>query len=115
MTASELRDALTALAATARMSRIPNWSATIEITVGARPWVTCHASGDGIVITEGRTQGVKPTTVTVRTDDGLRSWLLSGIDYTHLVRSGEMTIKGNYFDVLLLSKALGLRPEKVAR
>lgn len=97
------------------MSRIPNWSATVEIIVGAQPWVTCHASADGIAITEGRAQGVQHTTVTVRRDDGLRSWLVGGIDYTHLIRSGEMTIEGNYFDVLLLSKALGLRPEKATR
>lgn len=111
MTASdELRATLTEFARTSRMDRIPNWSARVGIRLGAVDWVTCAASSDGVVVEEAITDA--DSVLSISGEPALRRWLVEGVDYTNLVESGDITIHGNYFDVLLLSKALGLRPDR---
>ena len=108
--APELRDALDEVASTARVDRVPNWSANIGITVANEPWVTCRTSPDGVAVVDG--VALVDTTLFAADADAVRRWLVDCVDYTHIVRSGDMVIEGSYFDVLLLSKALGLRPDR---
>lgn len=107
---SGLRTALEKLAATARLDRVPNWSASIGITIADEKWLTCRADANGLSIVDG--VGVVDTTLVAADADTVKRWLVDCVDYTHMIRSGDMVIKGSYFDVLLLSKALGLRPDK---
>jgi len=107
---AELRDALDEVASTARVDRVPNWRASIGIVVGDEPWVTCRTGSDGVSIVEGVTD--VDSTLFASDAEVLKRWLVDCVDYTHLVRAGDMVIDGSYFDVLLLSKALGLRPDR---
>ncbi|GCE42141.1 hypothetical protein Rhow_006080 [Rhodococcus wratislaviensis] len=55
------------------------------------------------------------TTIDVTTDEAIRRWLVDGVDFTHIIQSGDLGIEGSYFDVLLLSKILGLRSDRKVR
>lgn len=109
-TLAQLQHVLDELASRARTERVPNWSAEIGIVIADSPWVTCSVGTEGIRILEG--VGEVDTTLFARTSDAARRWLVDYVDYTHIVRDGDMSIEGSYFDVLLLSKALGLRPDR---
>lgn len=106
----ELRARLDALAASARVGRVPGWSGSVAIVVDGMQWVTCFVDAAGVQSRPAATSAA--TTIHARSADAVRRWLIDGIDYTHLVQSAEFTIDGAYFDVLLLSKVLGLRPDR---
>ena len=105
-----LREQITALAAGAGPHRVSGWTGAIAIVVGGDHWLTCVVEPSAVHLTDDQVGA--PTTLNAASSDALRRWLVDGVDYTHLVRSGEFTIDGVYFDVLLLSKVLGLRPDR---
>ena len=107
---TDLRHSLTRLASTAHTERVPNWSASIGIVVAGSDWLTCRAGADGVEILDS--VGTVDTTLHAIAEDPVRRWLINGVDFTHLVRAGDMAIDGSYFDILLLSKVLGLRPDR---
>jgi hypothetical protein len=103
------------LAATSRIGKIPNWTCRIDLLIEGQPWLTCLAEPGHLVVCPTSEAAGEATTSVSMTGSGVTEWLLHGVDYTHLVRRGELDIiSGTYFDLLLLSKALGLRPEKKA-
>jgi hypothetical protein len=106
----ELRVRLDALAASARVGRVPGWAGSVAIVVDGVQWVTCFVDPAGVRSRPSATSAV--TVIHARSADAVRRWLIDGVDYTHLVQSGEFEIDGTYFDVLLLSKVLGLRPDR---
>jgi hypothetical protein len=107
---ADLQQRMTALAGAARTDRIADWSGSVEIVVGGVAWVICLVDGSGVRLAGPDTDAA--TTLRVTSAGALRSWLVDGVDFTHLVASGDFAIDGVYFDVLLLSKALGLRPDR---
>lgn len=109
----ELRETITELAAHARTERIPRWHSSVQLVISGAPWVVCTASASGLAVTDG---GAEAATVVEMTPGAVERWLLDGVDFTHLVKAGEFVItRGTYFDLLLLSKALGLRSDRRVR
>lgn len=107
---AELRTVLDELAVKGRPGRVPGWSGRVAIVVAGAPWVTCSVNATGVTVTEGR--AADATVFSVAAVPTLRRWLVDGVDHTHLLQSGAARIEGVSFDVLLLSKALGLRPDR---
>lgn len=105
-----LRKQITVLAAGANTHRVSGWTGAIAIVVAGDHWLTCVVELSTVHLTDEH--DAVPTTLNVASFVALRRWLVDGVDYTHLVASGEFTIDGVYFDVLLLSKVLGLRPDR---
>ena len=107
---ADLQQRMAALAAAARTDRIADWNGSVQIVVGGAGWVTCLVDGSGVRLAEPGTDAA--TTLQVTSAEAVRRWLVAGVDFTHLVASGDFAIEGVYLDVLLPSKALGLRPDR---
>ncbi|WP_157890497.1 hypothetical protein [Mycolicibacterium goodii] len=113
MSSSEvLREQITALAGAANTRRVAGWTGAVAIVVGEHHWVTCVVGPSAVELSDRSITA--PTTLRASSFAALHRWLIDGVDYTHLVASGEFTVLGVYFDVLLLSKVLGLRPDRKA-
>lgn len=100
-------------AARAQLWRMPGWTARVGIVLDGDPYVTVQPQQDRLVVAPWATDGgPNPTTSVSVTSEAIERWLVGGVDFTHLVKAGGMRVlSGTYFDVLLLSKALRLRPE----
>ena len=109
-TTEELRDVLAGLVSEAKAGRVAPWHGVVGIAVGASLWATCAIDVTGVHLIDESIPGA--TVARLSSTDALSSWLVDGVDYTHLVAQGDLVIEGVYFDVLLLSKALNLRPDR---
>jgi hypothetical protein len=107
---ADLREQLDALAASGRAGRAAGWSGSVALVVDGADWVTCTVDAALVQVRPAGTAAA--TTIRARSADAVRRWLVDGVDYTHLVASGDFVIDGVSFDVLLLSKVLGLRPDR---
>jgi len=95
----------------AQMWRMPGWTARVALVLDGSPFVVAQAVGGELLVEDWRLGGPAPTTTVSATAEALGRWL-DGEDFTHLVKSGGLQVlAGTYFDLLLLSKALRLRPE----
>lgn len=113
MTTDDLLAAASGLAARARMEKLPRWDTTVQVTVDGEPWAAFSATSATLTITPGARDA---QTVVEMTSTALESWLADGVDFTHLVKDGTIVVShGSYFDLLLLSKALGLRSDRPLR
>jgi hypothetical protein len=96
----------------AQMWRMPGWTARVGLVLEGVPWLIAQPLSSHLDVQRWMPGGPAPTTTVCVTLDGLRRWLTEGVDFTHLVKEGLMqVVGGTYFDLLLLSKALRLRPE----
>ncbi len=99
------------LATGAQMWRMPGWTARVALVLDGSPFVIAQAIGGELLVEDWRPGGPAPSTTVAATAEALGRWL-GGEDFTHLVKSGGLQVlAGTYFDLLLLSKALRLRPE----
>ena len=111
--ADQLGPLVRKLATRAEPARVPGWRAIVALRVEGSPWLSLRADQRGVAVTTwtGDQSGV--TTEVEMSERGARLWLLEGVDYTHLLKSGDINlIRGSQFDLLLLSKSFGLRPER---
>ena len=101
------------LALRADPARAPGWEATLGLSIAGLPWLSLSASQHGIAVEDWGGDRSSVKTEIEMSEAGLRSWLMGGVDYTHLLKRGEIELRsGNQFDLLLLSKSFGLRPER---
>jgi hypothetical protein len=108
---TDLSVTLSNLIERASTKRIPNWAPRSALFLDGGAWTVVTVEGDALV-THSAGEPDIDTTVFL-TSRGAHQWLVGGVDFTHLAKSGDLTVgSGTYFDVLLLSKALGLRPER---
>src|SRR5205807_1710883 len=112
-TADELLSLVRSLAAKADPVRTPGWRTVVSLRVAKSPWLRCTADARGITVVEWTGGPSEATTEVNLSTSAVRSWLLDGVDYTHLIKSGDIEVStGTQFDLLLLSKSFGLRPER---
>ena len=109
----QLRGLVAKLATRSDPSRAPGWKTSLGISVAGRRWLKMRADEHGIEVADWMADGSAVSTEIEMSAAGLKAWLLSGIDYTHLLKRGEIEVRsGSQFDLLLLSKSFGLRPER---
>src|SRR5262245_48812832 len=103
-TVDDLIPVVELLATMADPGRTPGGCTTLVISVAGSPWLCCTADERGITVTQPTEPAPDgPLTEVDVSAEGLRSWLLGGVDFTHLLKAGQMRIRsGTYFDVLLL-------------
>lgn len=105
-----LHERITALARAANTHRVFGWTGAVAIVVGDHHWLTCMVDPSAVELSDRPTTA--PTILCAASFEAVHRWLIGGVDFTHLVASGEFSVRGVYFDVLLIAKVLGLRPDR---